>query len=403
MADIYAKFGTATAVAQEDRFTPGGTIETNDNFTITLTGEDGSTAVITGVPGGTTVASVTAALLVAWNASTSPLKSGITASDQTTYFKLLGTVGVPFSAAATTTENGGGAADAQTFTRTATTACTGPNDWNSPLNWSGGAVPVSTDNVTFDGRNGGAVLYGLNQSAVTLATLNIKQANTYNVGTTTAALRVSATTCTIGEAATDGSASTGTALINIDFGTAQTTTRVANSKNIGTSGLEPVMLKGSHAANVVTVEGGVVGVATNIPGQTATVATLVVEAGTVKCGSGCTLTTITQMGGKLYVNSAVTTLTLNGGEVYTNGDWLLGTLTTTGGTAHLEHRRSGDEVTTLNLRGGTADFSDNTTAATVNALSFRSGTLVAPSGGLTLTGTTLDFNGNTELTLNSAA
>jgi hypothetical protein len=402
MADIYW-VGGATAVQQEDRYTPGGTIEIGDKFIVTLTGEDASTAAITAVATGTTVAQTCADLLTAWNASTSPLKNGITASNQTTYFKLLGTAGTPFVGAATTTETDDSPADAQTFVKTATTANKGESDWNTASNWSTLTVPVTSDNVTFDGRSATAILYGLNQSAVTLATLNVKQANTFNIGTTKAALRIGATACTIGEPATDGSRSTGASIINIDFGTVQTTTRVANTRNAGSVGLEPVMLKGTHAANAITVEGGIVGIATNIPGQTSTVVTLVVEAGTVKCGSGCTLTTITQLGGKLYVNSAVTTLTLNGGEVFTNGDWLLTTLTATGGTAHLEHRRSGDEITTLNLRGGTADFSDNTTAATVNALSFRSGTLIAPSGGLTLTATTLDFNGNTELSLNSAA
>ena len=35
--------GTATAVAQVDHLTPGGTIEATDKFIVTLTAEDGST------------------------------------------------------------------------------------------------------------------------------------------------------------------------------------------------------------------------------------------------------------------------------------------------------------------------------------------------------------------------
>jgi hypothetical protein len=401
MASIYWLGTASTGTQQEDRFTPGGTIEVGDVFTITLTDPSGSgtSQAVTATATGTTVAQVCADLLTAWNASTASLKSGITATDQTTYFKLLGTAGVPFYATPGTTESGGGAADDQTFTRTATTAASNPGDWNTAANWSGGAVPVNGDAVTIDGRGAAAVVYGLNQSAVTLASLTIKLANGNNVGTTTSKLRVGATVCNVGEKATDGSRQAGTALVNLDFGTAQTTCTVYGSKNTGTSGLEPVMLAGSHADNALVVHDGIVGVATNLPGDTATFATVTVDGGTVNLGAGVTHATVKVLGtGKVAQRAASTTTEVDGGTLATDGTFLIGTLTANGGRCDLLHRNGGSDcVTTLNLRGGAVDFSGNAAAATVDAISVRSGTLVAPKGGLTPTTVTLDFDGNARL------
>src|SRR5689334_15030967 len=101
--------GGATAVAQEDRFTPCGTIEINDKFILTLYNQAGSSITITASATGTTVAQVCADLLTAWNAALldltkAPYMSGITASNQTTYFKLLRSSadGIPFTAVPST-------------------------------------------------------------------------------------------------------------------------------------------------------------------------------------------------------------------------------------------------------------------------------------------------------------
>ena len=57
-------------------------------------------------------------------------------------------VAVTFTATAATTEAGGGAADAQTFVKTSTTAATSKNHWDNAANYSGGALPVSTSRVS---------------------------------------------------------------------------------------------------------------------------------------------------------------------------------------------------------------------------------------------------------------
>src|SRR3990167_4278089 len=116
--------GSATAVAQVDKFTPA-TVEVNDIFTLTLTDDNGATVAISFTATATTVANVTAGLTAAWNASTDPRAANITAADVTTYMTLTAdTAGRPFSVASSTTDGGGAAT--QTLTRAVTTASSGP-------------------------------------------------------------------------------------------------------------------------------------------------------------------------------------------------------------------------------------------------------------------------------------
>jgi hypothetical protein len=127
-------------VAHVDTFTPGGTIEADDIFILTLTGWDGVVTTISAAAGGTGASDVVTALKTAWNANTTAAAVA-TASGTATLILTAVTAGVPFSVAASTTEANGDAADAQTFTRAATTASAGPKHWDSAANWDGGAVP----------------------------------------------------------------------------------------------------------------------------------------------------------------------------------------------------------------------------------------------------------------------
>jgi hypothetical protein len=168
--------GGASLVAQVDTLTVGGTVENDDVFTITLTGENGATSSISvgsGDHGGNT-SSVASALQAECAASTDPLFAAITWTQPTqpTVRATAKIPGVPFYLTVATTEAGGGAADAQTFARAATTANSGPNDWNTASNWSGSSVPVSTDDVLLNGSRF-SVLYGLDQSSVALSSLRV--------------------------------------------------------------------------------------------------------------------------------------------------------------------------------------------------------------------------------------
>ncbi len=361
--------GGATAVQQEDRFTPAN-VESTDDFTLTSTGEDGTTTAITFTATGSTVANVTAGLAAAWNASTHRLCTGVTASDQTSYVKLLADVaGVPFSVAGTTTDHGG--ANTQTLTRTATTANVGPNDVSLAANYYNNAVPSNSgDTLTIDGRTTAAILYGLNLSAKTLDQCDVYMSNAQAIGTTVAPLRISATVLNIGLPAVDGSRPSGPNLIAFNTGTVVGTVNVYDSNRNGTNGLPTVNWKGTHASNVVNVLGGVFGAGTLLNGDVATIATFNQEDGIATLASGVTLTTARINGGSCLIQCAATTINQDGGTLKTTGSGAITTLYCSG-PADLQ---STGTITTLEIRkGGKASFAGSTAARTVTTIKMYPG------------------------------
>lgn len=355
MANNFLSQPSLTAVAMVDTLTLGGTWEANDEVNITLANQAGETVTLNVVAGSTTIATIATTIAAAFNASTNPLFAAITAlAGATTVTLTADTAGVPFTCTVTTTENGGGAADAQTFVRTATTANVSTSDWSTALNWNLFAVPVSSDNTDLDGRATAAIIYGLNQSAVTLTKLQIWRSMPYNVGTATAPLRISATTLEIGKNPDDGSNPSGPQLVYVDTGSNASTTTVWGGRTSGVSGMMNVTLKGANAGNSYRQYGGSAGIATCKPGDTAQYPTVTLSAGTLVLGAGMTApTSLTQWGGALVSRCAVVSLVQNGGEC---DYYATATMTAAivGGT--FRHYGTG-QVTTLTVQGdGFADL-----------------------------------------------
>ncbi|WP_428936901.1 RHS repeat-associated core domain-containing protein [Fontivita pretiosa] len=103
---------------------PGGTIEQNDQFKITLTDAHGDSHTLTVSASGATptVSSVVADITTAFNNSTDPRFAAITAVNQSTYVQLTGDgVGISIHAEVATTESDGSPADLQTFTQQSAT------------------------------------------------------------------------------------------------------------------------------------------------------------------------------------------------------------------------------------------------------------------------------------------
>src|SRR4051812_15297418 len=122
-------------------------------------------------------------------------------------------------------------------------------------NWLGGTAPGNGDTATLDGRAVNAIA-GSNESARTLATLTQSAKMAYTCGTSGAMLQIGATNCILGLPPGDGSSAV-PAEIALNFGSAQTTIVVYSSAAQGTSGLAPVLIKGLHASNKITVIGGI--------------------------------------------------------------------------------------------------------------------------------------------------
>lgn len=362
--------GHATAVAQVNTVTP--TAVNAATYTITINAKSISYT----ADGTATVAEITAGLTSAFNASTAPEFSEITATDSTTLVTLTADVaGYPF----TNTSS----ASAGTNVTATTTAATGPYHWDAATNWSGATVPVSTDDVVIENTSV-PILYGLAQSAVTLTSLTINQSFTGTIGLPTrnangydeyraTYLAISATTVTIGRG--DGS---GAGRIKLDTGVNAVTLNVINSGSTLETGLEALQWKGANASNAANIWGGSAGLAV-LAGETGSVTNLRVNGGTVRCGSGLTITNKDQSGGTLTTQSNIgTSCTQNGGIHY----HVNGTIATSQIDGGVLYYSAPNTITTMNVgSGGTVDFSQDLRAITCTTCNLYAGGTIRDTQG----------------------
>ncbi len=354
---------TSTEVAQVWK----GTVTTTTNahtYILTLTLDDGTTAAITYAvanPPDTTVTLVAAGIIAAWNASTHPAISRITATQDAGQVILTAdTAGVPFSVAATGTGTWSGTGN--------TTANVGIYDYGTARNWSLNAVPISTDNVVISGPASGgeclAIKYGLNQSSVAINAFNVTRDYTADIGRfedgTGYYLRVDPDSMDYRGASQ---------LALIDIGSANIPPQIEVYGQAST-GKHALYIKGSNISTL-EVKKGNVGVAM-LTGDTATVATVLCSYlenpqsdVDMKIGSGVTLTTLTQSGGKCELGCAATTVSVSADGVLTTvGTGTIATLNVNGKVFPC----STGAITTVNLYAGILDFRPDRSARTVATL-----------------------------------
>jgi len=417
MSTIYWK-GTADAVAQVS--------------TIQITADDAATTYKVTIGGvevscsgaGTGVNDTASALQAALDASTHPYFTAITWTVATdTVTGTAGTAGVPF--VATSSVSGGtGTIGAVT----ASTASSGPNDWSTADNWSGGAVPVNSDDVIIQ-DNDVNICWGLDQNSVALTSLTIKKTYTGKIGLrytefATSAdgdtrdsskpeyrdtyLKIVSTSVDLGEHFGPG-APAGSTRIKLDLHTTASTVIVHGTANTSAeTGLPAVRLKATHANTDVYVRSapGGVGVAVDVPGETSTVRKISVSDTTTKsrvsCGAGTTLTTWEQLGGSNVLEAAgtVTTVETNGGTLQIEGSYTITALNVNGGTVNDNHGGS-PAVTTATLKGGVTDTQGSNQDRTYTTVNLWPGaTLQGDSDNLTIT--TLNESGG-KYTLSASA
>lgn len=378
--------GGAAAVSQVQTFTFAGTWEVGDLIRVTIGSKVWDYAVTS-----TTIATFLPLFVTAYNALDSsdyPEMAELTAASSSPALTFTAdTAGKPFTITLTPLESGGGAADAQTIegagtatTGTATTASAGPNDWSTAANWSGSAVPTSSDSVYLENSDDD-ILYGFAQSAVTLPVFAIAASFTGTIGLPpinsdatdypeyrARALAISATVLTIGEGAGSGSGR-----IILDVGSNACTATVRSTGSALDSDRGALQWKGTHASNVLNVLAGDVDVA-GLSTETAVVATLRLAGGDVRCGSGTTLTTLTISGGDLDVSSAFTTATMTGGTLACRGSGAATTITCDDGDVYY---LSSGTITTLNVSGGgRADFTRDIRTRTITNCNVYAGATI---------------------------
>ena len=380
--------GDAVAVAQVETLTVGGTIEADDVFVMTVNGK--SLAV---VAGSTDADDVRDALVEAWNESEWPEFAEVTAEAGGGTGELTLTADVPgrpFTVSVETTEDGGGTADDQTFGRVTTTASSGPKHWDAAGNWSSGSVPANGDDVVLENAEG-SILYGLDQSAVTLDSLQVEQSFTGNIGLPRVNqegasayfeyretyLRISATVVQVGRGEGGGSGR-----VKLDTGNNACTLNVYNTGAPLEPGVEALLWKGNHASNVVNVSRGSVGLAV-LAGESGDVSgglqvgyvTNPASDAQVRCGTGLTLATVTQSGGELVTQSNVTTM--NKRQDSGNLQHLAGTMGTLAGDGGTVLYQSTGTLTTANVgRDCVLDFRRDPRSRTVTNCNLQAGAVV---------------------------
>ncbi len=379
--------GSASAVAQVDTYTPGGTIEADDIFILTITGFDGSTEVVQAAAGGTTPTAVVTALKAAWavaKAVSGSLAEFITATGTTTLILTAENAGTAFQITQTTTEAGGGAADDQTFAKASTTANTGPNNWDDANNWSAGTIPGATasedtwvENSTVD------ILYGLDQSGAAQTLTSLHFARTYAglVGWNGATgligdyLQVKASEVQIGEHFSQARAN-GSARIKLNVGIVESDISVLYMA-ASTDSPKPAcrLLMNNAATDIIEIKKGSVGIASET-GETSTLNDIRISFDTsqntdaeLQLGEGVTLNLLVCDGGNTISRTTTDlsseTATVNAGSLVFDGSSALGTLNVSGGS--VEPISTGD-ITALNITAGICDFTTSSEPRTVTTL-----------------------------------
>jgi hypothetical protein len=392
--------GGAAAVAQQQTWVLSDTWEANDVIRVTV-----GQKVYDFTAGSTTIATIVTTLVAAYNALDSDdypefaeMTAEVGASSAT--FKLTADeAGVPFTATLTPLESDLSGSGTQLIeggliatTGTALVASAGPNDWSTAKNWSGGAVP-GADSVYFENSDDD-VKYGLAQSGVTLALLELRASFTGTIGLPlqnadateypeyrARHLAISATILNVGDGPGDGS---GRLLINV--GTNACTLTVYGTGGGPDEDQEALQWKGTHAANVVNVLAGEVAIA-GFATETAVVATMRLgyedsqdSDAVVRCGAGVTLTTITMNGGVLEINSAFTTLTKHAGSLTTLGGGAITTLNHHAGS--WDFRSTGTVTTYIGGPGSTLSRTGEPRAVTITTTTLHAGATLADDGGV---------------------
>lgn len=373
--------GGAAAVKQQVRLTPGGTIEADDLFRVQI-----GQRILEVAAGGTAAADVVDALVAAW-ATAGPEFDELAITDEgDTALVEAKEAGVPFTLAVSTVEAGGGAADDQTFGQSTVTANSGPYCWDVPSNWSEGAVPVNGDDVVLENSDVD-ILYGLDQSAVTLASLTRRQSFTGRVGLPQwnsggyaeyrgCYLQVGATEVFLGDG--DGA---GPVYERYDFGSGQTAVTVNGTATVRDErGVPSCLVLGTHASNVLVVNRGDVGSA-QFAGEASTWDEIRIGYRTqpemdarVAVGEGATLGDVVKSGGVFSTRSDADAIHQLAGQTHLLGEAAVADLQLDGGACY---PRSSGTIAAVKVGGGAVlDFRQDIRARTVSAAEVHRGASV---------------------------
>lgn len=318
--------GRAGVVRQSSPFTLGGTLAAGSTFTATIN----TRAVVYTCTGSDTATTAAAALAAAAQAAgvDFPEFGELAWASSGAVLTVTGPAdGAPFTLTVVAGGSGSPSATAGTVV-----AATGPHHWDNANNWAEGSVPASTDDVVID--DGVSIKYGLAQSAVTLASLTVRQGFPADAQIGLPArnengyaeyrpqrLHVNATVCHL---------DTRSAMVRLNLHTAASTVTVQDSGR-AEAGRFAVDLLANNSGTVVRVNRGQVGVAANA-NETATVSAVRVSYrdqrqadADVTLGPGLTVATVEHLGGTVLMRCGCTTYVGEGGTLRREGSGAVAT------------------------------------------------------------------------------
>lgn len=223
--------------------------------------------------------------------------------------------------------------------------------FGTAANWVQASVPVNSDDVYFDENSSGTGgCAGSDQTAITLASLNVKMTNVYPVGTNGTPLAIKTALCNIGDPSLSATTANGSGRVNLDLSTTACTINMKDSATASTdTGKEPVRIKCNSSSTILNQSGGRLGIATDSIGDTATLGTINVTGGSaiLNIGSGTTYTNLNISAGTVtaYKSSSSAMVSHDGGDFNSEGTYNIGTFNARGGTANFNHRRTVTAVT----------------------------------------------------------
>lgn len=369
--------GDGRPVAQVDTLTPGGTIEADDIFNVTLENRLGEKHTLSVAAGGTTAALVVDAIVaeyVALKAAAIAPWDEVTVADAGNTATITGdTAGEPFRATETTTEANGDAADAQTFAVATTTAVKGPHIYKDPENWSTQAIPVADDDPIIP-ANATIPIYGVDDTAVALDDFDIEEGCSIAIGSHAWPLKITAD-----ENVNMGGI--GDTHLYIDTANVVNVTKAGQASGPGvykthlSGGTVDVLNVSVGARERVDIGDGMEGIGT--------FTTINHTSGEIVVRAGVTCTTLNSDGGSLENNSSAATVNLNGADTIQKG--LAGTkLNILSG--NVKYRATGTCPEVEVWGEGVLDCTKNLSARTFTQLKGHAGARVDdPEGTITLT------------------
>lgn len=413
--------GGSTAIAQVDTITIALTWATNDTVTLTI----GTRSIVLTVGTDATTANVATAIKEMWNGDAQTGSGDHTFSpngDTITEFNEItatvnssvvtltsDTTGVPFTVEVT----GDGTAGNGTAVVAASTANAGPNTWDTATNWDTGAIPVDADDVVIE-NSSLSILYGIDQAAVSLATLTIKSTFTGTIGLprnnpagyveyrptyldSGASGDAQTTTINIGQGT-----GTGSGRIKFDANDSKVIINLYKTGTRTETGIPAFLFKGTHTDNEINVNRGDMGIAffggetanfeimrvgytTSIAGDSI----VLISTGVTHNGSG----TISQTGGRLESRSTLAgTLECFAGLFILSDDVNVNDVTLDGGT--FVANSSGKIDGTLTARSGVLDCSKDSRAFTIDAANIQDNVSILKASRITWTATPTFVNTN---------